>query len=507
MAGNNGRRGGNRGRKYNDRDRRNDDRRKRRRSPTSDDFYDDRREHGTHKKNRPDPDALSRGQRQQLAAVRHGADVVARIDAGPGVQTPQVLQNVSVQVATPSEVRNAVHGAHPHSRWVVGQIKGNLGERLPPRHVRERMLQEEDQRAQRKLLGATRGFGTTRIPPLGTSGVSCAICKSNTHEAPDCRKLNAMESKDPKHANLSEREKAFKRWCPRHKTDSHTMDECKQKWDWLRNEEEVVKYLLEYCRCGPAFATNLIDWRCLVEDELQIVLPWTPEYSLLTWQEDPEFHENKYRMQDPATSSPEARGPLGYQTSNGQAPQFMAYAQLKNHAEQEYQKFQLKMEGNRANAADDNLFLQDLHAKTARLRRQLEDLRQQVQTTTANARDELRQNLQAAAYNEGARRMGDALPAAPAPFDIAGRVRTVTATLGQAQPATDEAAAAATPRYNLVFPQHPSSEGSDEFITMEAMRLWREYPWAQVVVVISDTTIIDEVHQDDATQAEALNMA
>ncbi|KAI1751664.1 hypothetical protein F4782DRAFT_531178 [Xylaria castorea] len=172
----------------------------------------------------------------------------------------------------------------------------------------------------------------------------CAICRSDKHETETCCKLNGPYP-------LTERRQGFKRWCPRHQIATHTMDQCKQKWDWIRDEKQVTRWLVLSCVLGPAFATNLIDWRTLLDTKLPdvnfILFPWTPEFALQKMRDSPDFHEQKCHEVDPRTASVEVLRNAGWQTENGQEPQFKIFAELKAHAEQEYQKSQMKRGKNR----------------------------------------------------------------------------------------------------------------------------------------------------------------
>ncbi|KAH8157667.1 hypothetical protein CIB48_g10573 [Xylaria polymorpha] len=138
------------------------------------------------------------------------------------------------------------------------------------------------------------------------------------------------------------------------------MDECKQRWSWLRDIKQVTELLVLGCIAGPAFATNLFDWRFLV-NELRddpnynfFLLPWTPEFACQMAQKHPNMHQIVLGIQiDPATKSPEAALALQeqWQTENGKEPQFKTFELLKAHAEQEYQKFQQQLEKRRELAA------------------------------------------------------------------------------------------------------------------------------------------------------------
>ncbi|KAI0456902.1 hypothetical protein F5B21DRAFT_117622 [Xylaria acuta] len=172
----------------------------------------------------------------------------------------------------------------------------------------------------------------------------CAVCRSEKHKTRRCCKLNGPYP-------LTERRQGFKRWCPRHLTATHTMDECRQKWDWLRDEKQLTEWLVLSCVLGPAFATNLIDWRTLLDTKLPnvnfIIFPWTPEFALQKMRDDPDFHEQNCHDVDPGTASMEILRNAGWQTENGQEPQFKTFAEPKTHAEQEYQRSQMKSGENR----------------------------------------------------------------------------------------------------------------------------------------------------------------
>ncbi|KAI1349099.1 hypothetical protein F5Y01DRAFT_290465 [Xylaria sp. FL0043] len=169
------------------------------------------------------------------------------------------------------------------------------------------------------------------------NGLHCRICKSQNHEAEHCSKIVDDD-------RLTDRQQGFKRWCPWHKSAGHTMDQCLQKWNWLRDKDLVEKLLVVNCGAGPAFATNMLDWRWLVTDDSSTPLPWTPEYARSKKREDSEFHERLSRDHDPRTSSAVQRAYLSWQTENGQAPQFSSFGELQRHAEKEYQKQQVQLE-------------------------------------------------------------------------------------------------------------------------------------------------------------------
>ncbi|KAI0972209.1 hypothetical protein F4678DRAFT_460436 [Xylaria arbuscula] len=177
--------------------------------------------------------------------------------------------------------------------------------------------------------GSSRHQFRDRLPRSG-GDKKCEVCGSSTHVADECRMIvNNNE--------LEDRQQGFKRWCPYHRAD-HTIDECKQKWTWLRCEHQTRELLLLNCGSGPAFATNLIDWRCLLDADVSVDLPWTPEFARLQKRDDPEFHERLGRKRDSSTSFAGLRKNLGWQTDSGKEPQFRNYPALQKHAEREYQE-------------------------------------------------------------------------------------------------------------------------------------------------------------------------
>ncbi|KAI0427826.1 hypothetical protein F5Y09DRAFT_350179 [Xylaria sp. FL1042] len=270
--------------------------------------------------------------------------ILARAPTGifgqPPVPTSMPGQSPApASILAPSPVPTSVieQGPLPTNPFEVRPLPAS-GLGLPPsRHLKRLTMAEGYAAATRRhptsiaSRQSVPGDGSNRSQTMPrVEGLHCKICNSETHEAEHCCQI-VDDNK------LTDRQQGFKRWCPRHQTASHTMDQCKQKWDWLRNEKDVQKRLALGCGAGPAFATNLIDWRCMVEDNWSVPLPWTPEFARTKKKEDPEFHERLARDSDPETSSASKRRNLPWQTENGLPPQFSSFDKLRQYAEQEYQ--------------------------------------------------------------------------------------------------------------------------------------------------------------------------
>ncbi|KAI1349040.1 hypothetical protein F5Y01DRAFT_327726 [Xylaria sp. FL0043] len=196
-----------------------------------------------------------------------------------------------------------------------------------PAHMREHRTLEE--RA---------GLVPSRQPQftVNSSGSCCKICDSEKHVAEHCSKLFDDEK-------LTDRQQGFKRGCPHHETMSHTIDQCEQKWHWLRSEHQVIHWLVLSCCARPAFATDLLDWRCLIDPISERPTPWTPEFARSQKKKDPEFQNRHALVLDPSTGG-KSRDKLGYQTFNGEGPKFRQYSDLQIYAEAEYQKEMLRKE-------------------------------------------------------------------------------------------------------------------------------------------------------------------
>ncbi|KAI0811589.1 hypothetical protein GGR55DRAFT_695150 [Xylaria sp. FL0064] len=132
---------------------------------------------------------------------------------------------------------------------------------------------------------------------------------------------------------------SFKRWCPFHNSVSHTLDQCKQKWEFLRDEQYVKWRLFESWSAGPAFATNLLDWRCLMDPDKHITPPWTPEFARLQKEDPPVPHDlwHSHAKLDPSTSADDRLQKLAWQTENGEKPRFSNVRELQEYAERQYQ--------------------------------------------------------------------------------------------------------------------------------------------------------------------------
>ncbi|KAI0811587.1 hypothetical protein GGR55DRAFT_678403 [Xylaria sp. FL0064] len=214
-------------------------------------------------------------------------------------------------------------GSQIQSLVPAGSIVHNL-----PAHMRKRRTFEE--RA---------GLVPGRQPQstVNSTGSRCKICYSEEHDADQCARLFDDEK-------LTDRQRGFKRWCPHHQTMSHTIGQCEQKWHWLRSEHQVIHWLVLSCSAGPAFATDMLDWRCLIRPDLGRPTPWTPEFARSQKKKDPEFHNRHCLVLDPSTMMDESRDKLGYQTFNGEAPQFRRYSDLQIYAEAQYQKEMVQKE-------------------------------------------------------------------------------------------------------------------------------------------------------------------
>ncbi|KAI0100187.1 hypothetical protein GGR51DRAFT_564404 [Nemania sp. FL0031] len=349
---------------------------KRRWDSPSEPYRNDRREQNAHKKHRYDRDESSRGQGRQFEASHR--------------EQNRAQQNMSLPINPTTEAQASLDRAYPGDRFLpdrdTGNRFGNPGNIQNPHDQEARGRAEEAER-----VGPPKGPNHANRPL--TQDLPCAICKSDTHGAKGCAKLNAMASNDPKHAALSEREKSFKVWCPHHKVASHTMDNCNQRWTWLRDEDYVRELLIDDCLCGPAFATNLIDWRRLVTDiEKGKPLPWTPSFAAEQWRNNPEFHENRFRNIDEETLVAWKRGLLDHQTSDGRAPQFSTFPELQRHAQLEWDRFQVELqEKNRKREAE----------KLMRKREKLVADEREAQQKAEACREEIRQIDEALAGARG----------------------------------------------------------------------------------------------------------
>ncbi|KAI1156916.1 hypothetical protein F4825DRAFT_445995 [Nemania diffusa] len=283
----------------------NDNRQKRRRSPTPD--FDNSRDRHTRRRY-----GFGREQMEQVEFTYRGQRLTASHNLGPGA-----LQDCSFHEQTTEELLQLL-SYYPDSRWAV----------VHPSGMGPQPIAFDTGRNPRSVQIANQ---TKKSPKPDTE---CDICYSDTHLAQDCAKLGDDVSED-------KRTTGFKKWCPHHKKSSHTMDECKERWTWLRDINLVKKYLITDCIDGPAFATNLIDWRRLLDlgnFRTYEDCPWTPEFATKQAITDRDFHERTVRKIDPSTSTSGARSVLDHQTENGEPPQFATYADLRAHAEAECAK-------------------------------------------------------------------------------------------------------------------------------------------------------------------------
>ncbi|KAJ2984645.1 hypothetical protein NUW58_g5949 [Xylaria curta] len=218
------------------------------------------------------------------------------------------------------------------------------GNRTDNREKRQRSPSDSQNNRGRELFphnieGSNRERPQQRA--LGVVDIHCGFCESNTHNTGCCRRIDLP-------SGPVERNHGFKRWCPRHLTISHTMDECPQRWRWLADGRRVLQWLVSDCSAGPAIATNLIDWRSLLEEVPRtatiLSFPWTPEFALEQKRRDAYFHTRKHFEEDPQTTSSRLREKLPWQTENGKEPQFKSFAELKRHAQWECRKLQKPMQ-------------------------------------------------------------------------------------------------------------------------------------------------------------------
>ncbi|KAI0879080.1 hypothetical protein GGS24DRAFT_515232 [Hypoxylon argillaceum] len=279
-----------------------DNRQKRRRSPTPD--FDNSRDRHTRRRY-----VFGREQMHQVEFMYQGQ----RLTASHSLD-PRMLLDCRFYEQTTEELVPWLR-AFPNSLWAV----------VCPRGIGSQPIVEE------AFEAGPIANKTKKSPKPDTE---CDICYSDTHLAQDCAKLGDDVSED-------KRTTGFKKWCPHHKKKNHTMDECRERWTWLRDINLVKKYLITDCISGPAFATNLIDWRCLLDlgnFRTYKDCPWTPEFATKQAIMDRDFHERTVRKIDPSTSTSGARSVLDHQTENGEPPQFATYADLRAHAEAECAK-------------------------------------------------------------------------------------------------------------------------------------------------------------------------
>ncbi|TRX95168.1 hypothetical protein FHL15_003860 [Xylaria flabelliformis] len=299
---------------------------------------------------------LHQYQDERLQSIRQAHSIQGTFTIAEGSRRMPLAQGLNMSIGSTADVRARMRHANPHSTWVYGEIQPasmtdiitpSTRIREPPRRradpnrqiafdfdaFRARRLEEDRIIQERELAGGDR----------------CAVCNSVMHEAKRC---SALLGPGP----WVERHKGFKKWCPYHLTTSHSMDDCKQKWTWLRDAKKVTEMLVENCGAGPAFATNLIDWRCLLETvppNIAItILPWTPEFALAKKRDEPNFHVRNAREIDPNTMNVASTEAIKkWQTENGEEPRFHNFHHLRQHAEKEYQKFQQEMNRKRQLAA------------------------------------------------------------------------------------------------------------------------------------------------------------
>ncbi|KAI0439120.1 hypothetical protein F4803DRAFT_532629 [Xylaria telfairii] len=303
----------------------------------------------------------NQGDMAQLSMIGQVQNMRATVTVGAARNMRQFAAQVPVSVNTNEQMiyraRNAPHG----TQWIAGEFRPSMigtfrrGQRTPRNSFMTILDRSEyplpQANAQVLPWGEppiSREQTRNSVPPTGQVA-PCAICGTSNHETKRCIMLNGPYL-------LNERRQGFKRWCPKHLNASHTMDECRQRWNWLRDLKEVTELLVLGCAGGPAFATNLLDWRFLVNELKEDtsydfrVLPWTPEFACQMAQKHPNMHQLVLGINiDPATISAEAAIELGaqWQTENGNEPQFSTFAELQEHAEQEYQKFQQQAQRDR----------------------------------------------------------------------------------------------------------------------------------------------------------------
>ncbi|KAI1272436.1 hypothetical protein F5Y07DRAFT_379767 [Xylaria sp. FL0933] len=292
---------GNRGRELQTDGGPNGSQQKRRRSPSSDsnNVARERSARRREEVNERDPDEL----------IRQGAQLQAVLTTGTGIS---LGQPVSAMVSNPSKVMEIMSQVASDSAWILARApSGIFGQSpaltsilqpstapedtlgptpvqasafsppLPPNQLGRSPFRPKLRSISERVVAASRA----RRPPVSHSGsvfrsesnesqimprvngLHCKICKSQTHEAEHCSKIVDDD-------RLTDRQQGFKRWCPWHKSAGHTMDQCQQKWNWLRDKDLVEKLLVVNCGAGPAFATNMLDWRWLVTYDSSTPLPW-----------------------------------------------------------------------------------------------------------------------------------------------------------------------------------------------------------------------------------------
>ncbi|KAI0183454.1 hypothetical protein EV127DRAFT_516953 [Xylaria flabelliformis] len=357
---------GDRGRQPNRPGRSSSDRTKRNRSVSTDDNNSSERSSAINRRD------LQQYQVERLQSIRQAHSIEGTVTMLEGKRRMPLAQGVNLSVGSPADVTARMRHANPHSTWVYGQIQPTMMANIitynsrdprkpilgdPPvrpldnsaRRARAaRMLEEQQVRAERELVGDR-----------------CAICNSFMHDAKRCP---ALVGPGP----FEERHEGFKKWCPHHLTTSHSMDQCKQRWTWLRDAKKVTEMLVENCGAGPAFATNLLDWRCLLDtlppNMAITVFPWTPEYALVKKRDEPNFHDRNIRELDGHTLNVRTMKEIKiWQTENGEEPEFDTFEDLREHAEKEYQKFQQQIEKNRERAAKDTAEFEEAAKKLQEL--------------------------------------------------------------------------------------------------------------------------------------------
>ncbi|KAI1737632.1 hypothetical protein F4680DRAFT_428317 [Xylaria scruposa] len=331
-------------------------REKRHRSPTTDSQGDNSHERsairrrdfeqqqGSNRQQLQTIDAMNLGQRLYAASIASQLDITLNTNEQMIARAVNAPQD-TIWAAAPIQPSN-LNSWRPRRRRMAELATGWPEEMMNPA-PRNRGQQAPGNRGQQ--APGNRGQqapGNLSQQASESSTSICAICKGS-HQTRSCCKLTGPY-------DLTDRRQGFKRWCPRHLTTSHTMDECKQIWDWIRDLKQLTQWLILGCVCSPAFATNLIDWRCLLKtnqpDVNFILFPWSPEFALKRAQEVV-VGDNIMDRVDPNTVSAELRDKLPWQTENGQEPQFKSFAELRAHAEQEYSKFQEEMNRKRQLAA------------------------------------------------------------------------------------------------------------------------------------------------------------
>ncbi|KAI0546044.1 hypothetical protein F4679DRAFT_559189 [Xylaria curta] len=334
---------------------RNGDHEKRQRSPTMDSLGENSHERSSIRRREFERQQVTnRKKLQAIDAVRRGQRLHAASIASQLNITPNTNEQIAERATDAS--RNII--------WAPIELQPSMLTSYRPRIATERLMLNKDL----VHLQPANQAPANRGQQASESSIICAICKGS-HQTRSCCKLTGPY-------DLTDRRQGYKRWCPRHLTTGHSMDECRYKWDWLRDVKQVTEWLVLDCVLSPAFATNLIDWRCLLETDQPnmnfFLFPWSPEFALKKAQETPNVNERLLDKVDPSTGSMEALKKLSWQTENGQEPQFKSFAELSAHAEQEYSNLQQEIERKRQLGAkkeeNDALVIEELRQICVRKR-------------------------------------------------------------------------------------------------------------------------------------------